>query len=345
MVLAPEHELVDALVAEQWPADVDARWTFGAATPAEAVAAYRATIAAKSDLERQENKAKTGVFLGAYATNPANGQRIPVFIADYVLMGYGTGAIMAVPGGDQRDWDFAHEFGLPIIETVAGGDISQAAYSGDGEVVNSDYLNGLSVASAKEAITERLVADGRGQARVEYKLRDWLFARQRYWGEPFPIVYDADGRAHPLPESALPVELPDIPDYAPVQFDPDDADSEPSPPLGKATDWVQCRTGSRRRLEALHPRHQRDAAVGGQLLVRAALHRPVQQRRVVRQGERGLLDGPATGRARGQRPRRCRPLRRRCRACRAAPAVCAVLAQGALRPRAHQLARAVSAGW
>ena len=131
-----------------------------------------------------------------------------------------------------------HEFGLPIIETVAGGDISQAAYSGDGEVVNSDYLNGLSVASAKEAITERLVADGRGQARVEYKLRDWLFARQRYWGEPFPIVYDADGRAHPLPESALPVELPDIPDYAPVHFDPDDADSEPSPPLGKATDWV-----------------------------------------------------------------------------------------------------------
>ena len=267
MVLAPEHELVDALVAEQWPADVDTRWTFGAATPAEAVAAYRATIAAKSDLERQENKAKTGVFLGAYATNPANGQRIPVFIADYVLMGYGTGAIMAVPGGDQRDWDFAHEFGLPIIETVAGGDISQAAYSGDGEVVNSDYLNGLSVASAKEAITERLAADGRGQARVEYKLRDWLFARQRYWGEPFPIVYDSDGRAHGLPESALPVELPDIPDYAPVLFDPDDADSEPSPPLATATDWVQCRTGSRRRVQALHPRHQRHAAVGRELLV------------------------------------------------------------------------------
>ena len=152
--------------------------------------------------------------------------------------GYGTGAIMAVPGGDQRDWDFATEFGLPIVETVAGGDISQAAYSGDGEVVNSDYLNGLSVASAKEAMTARLVAEGRGQARVEYKLRDWLFARQRYWGEPFPIVYDADGRAHGLPESALPVELPDIPDYTPVQFDPDDADSEPSPPLGKATDWV-----------------------------------------------------------------------------------------------------------
>jgi leucyl-tRNA synthetase len=238
MVLAPEHEMVDRLVASQWPADVDPRWTFGAATPREAVASYRATTGAKSDLERQENKDKTGVFLGAYATNPANGQQIPVFIADYVLLGYGTGAIMAVPGGDQRDWDFAHQFGLPIVETVAGGDISQAAYSGDGEVVNSDYLNGLSVAAAKEAITERLEAEGRGQARVEYKLRDWLFARQRYWGEPFPIVYDADGRPHPLPESALPVELPDVPDYSPVLFDPDDADSEPSPPLGKATDWV-----------------------------------------------------------------------------------------------------------
>ena len=238
LVLAPEHEVVDALVAAEWPAGVDARWTFGTATPAEAVAAYRATIAAKSDLERQENKDKTGVFLGAYATNPANGQRIPVFVADYVLLGYGTGAIMAVPGGDQRDWDFARAFGLPIVGTVAGGDISEAAYAGDGEVVNSDYLNGLSVAAAKEAITTRLEADGRGRARVEYRLRDWLFARQRYWGEPFPIVYDADGRAHPLPESALPVELPDIPDYAPVSFDPDDADSEPSPPLGKATDWV-----------------------------------------------------------------------------------------------------------
>jgi leucyl-tRNA synthetase len=238
MVLAPEHDLVDKLTAAQWPPDVDPRWTFGAATPGEAVASYRATIAAKSDLERQENKDKTGVFLGSYATNPVNGQQIPVFIADYVLIGYGTGAIMAVPGGDQRDWEFAHQFGLPIVETVAGGDISQGAYSGDGAVINSDNLNGLSVASAKEAITKRLAADGRGQARVEYKLRDWLFARQRYWGEPFPIVYDAEGRAHPLPESALPVELPDIPDYAPVQIDPDDADSEPSPPLGKATDWV-----------------------------------------------------------------------------------------------------------
>lgn len=238
MVLAPEHDLVDALVAEQWPAGTDDRWTYGAATPAQAVATYRSDIAAKSDLERQENKSKTGVFTGAYATNPVNGQQIPVFIADYVLAGYGTGAIMAVPSGDQRDWEFATAFGLPIIEVVSGGDISAGAYGGDGELVNSDYLNGLSVAAAKETIIARLEADGAGRARVEFKLRDWLFARQRYWGEPFPIVYDADGRAHPLPESALPVELPDIADYAPVMFDPDDADSEPSPPLGKATEWV-----------------------------------------------------------------------------------------------------------
>lgn len=238
LVLAPEHELVDALVADSWPEGTDSRWTFGASTPAEAVAAYRAGIAAKSDLERQENKTKTGVFLGAYATNPVDGRQIPVFIADYVLAGYGTGAIMAVPGGDQRDWDFAGEFGLPIIEVVSGGDITVAAYNGDGTMVNSGYLNGLSVAEAKDAVIARLEADGRGRARIEYKLRDWLFARQRYWGEPFPIVYDADGRAHPLPESALPVELPDVPDYSPVSFDPDDADSEPSPPLGKATEWV-----------------------------------------------------------------------------------------------------------
>lgn len=238
MVLAPEHELVDRLVADEWPADVDARWTYGAATPREAVTSYRSAIAAKSDLERQENKTKTGVFLGAYATNPVNGQRIPVFIADYVLLGYGTGAIMAVPGGDQRDWEFATEFGLPIVATVSGGDIAEGPHTGDGEVINSDFLNGMTVAAAKEAITQRLTDEGRGRARVEYKLRDWLFARQRYWGEPFPIVYDADGRAHPLPESSLPVELPDIPDYSPVLFDPDDADSEPSPPLGKAIDWV-----------------------------------------------------------------------------------------------------------
>lgn len=238
MVLAPEHELVDELVAPAWPDGTDPRWTYCAATPGEAVAAYRRAIASKSDLERQESKAKTGVFLGSYATNPTNGKPVPIFIADYVLAGYGTGAIMAVPGHDQRDWDFAHEFGLPIVEVIAGGDISEGAYAGDGVLVNSGYLDGLDVAAAKEAITARLEAEGRGCVRVEFKLRDWLFARQRYWGEPFPIVYDSDGRPHALDEAALPVELPDVPDYSPVLFDPDDADSEPSPPLAKATDWV-----------------------------------------------------------------------------------------------------------
>ncbi|WP_198967701.1 leucine--tRNA ligase [Mycobacterium shottsii] len=238
LVLAPEHDLVDDLVGAAWPAGVDPLWTGGGATPAEAVAAYRRAIAAKSDLERQESKEKTGVFLGSHAINPATGQPVPIFIADYVLAGYGTGAIMAVPGHDQRDWDFARALGLPVVEVIAGGDISQAAYTGDGVLVNSGFLDGMSVGEAKQAITARLESDGHGQARIEFKLRDWLFARQRYWGEPFPIVYDADGRPHALAESALPVELPDVPDYSPVLFDPDDVNSEPSPPLAKATEWV-----------------------------------------------------------------------------------------------------------
>ncbi|MFI9507078.1 leucine--tRNA ligase [Nocardia sp. NPDC052566] len=239
VVLAPEHELVDKLAVAQWPAGTDARWTNGgAATPADAVAAYRKSIAAKSDLERQENKEKTGVFLGGYATNPANGAQVPIFIADYVLSGYGTGAIMAVPGHDARDWDFATALGLPIVEVIAGGDVAEAAYTGDGAVVNSDYLNGLSVDAAKAAIIARLEADGHGKGTIQYKLRDWLFARQRYWGEPFPIVYDEHGAPHALPESMLPVRLPELDDFAPVTYDPDDASSEPSPPLAKATDWV-----------------------------------------------------------------------------------------------------------
>ena len=238
VTLAPEHALVDEIVASAWPEDVDERWTGGAATPAEAVAAYRASIAAKSDLERQESKEKTGVFLGAYAVNPVNGQSLPVFIADYVLTGYGTGAIMAVPGHDQRDWEFATAFGLPIVEVIAGGDISEEAYTGEGALVNSGYLNGLSVADAKKAVVAKLEESGAGTGTIQYKLRDWLFARQRYWGEPFPIVYDTDGNPHALPESALPVELPDVEDYAPVSFDPEDASSEPSPPLAKADEWV-----------------------------------------------------------------------------------------------------------
>ena len=238
LVLAPEHDLVDRLVGTEWPDGVDPHWTFDGATPAAAVAAYRQTIYAKSDLERQENKTKTGVFLSSYAINPANGEQLPIFIADYVLAGYGTGMIMAVPGHDQRDWEFAHEFGLPIVEVIAGGDISKAAYTGDGVLVNSGYLDGLDVSAAKEVITARLESGGRGRARIEYKLRDWLFARQRYWGEPFPIVYDSDGRPHALGEAALPVQLPDVLDYSPVLFDPDDAESVPEPPLAKATDWV-----------------------------------------------------------------------------------------------------------
>ncbi|MFY2790303.1 leucine--tRNA ligase [Rhodococcus sp. KRD162] len=238
VVLAPEHEMVDGLVAPEWPSDVSSKWTGGADTPAEAVAAYRASIAAKSDLERQENKEKTGVFIGAYAENPVNGEQVPVFIADYVLTGYGTGAIMAVPGHDARDWEFATAFGLPVREVISGGDVTEAAYVGDGALVNSGFLDGLPVEEAKAAVIARLEAEGTGRGTIQYKLRDWLFARQRYWGEPFPIVWDAEGNPHGLPDSALPVELPEIENYAPVSFDPDDAASEPSPPLAKADAWV-----------------------------------------------------------------------------------------------------------
>ncbi|MFW0783755.1 leucine--tRNA ligase [Gordonia sp. CPCC 206044] len=239
MVLAPEHPLVEELTATAWPEGTDDRWTGGAENPADAIKAYRAAIAAKSDLERQENKEKTGVFTGTFATNPVNGEQVPVFIADYVLMGYGTGAIMAVPAHDGRDYEFATVFGLPIREVIGSDQgIETDAYVGDGPAVNSDFLDGLQVDDAKAAMIEWLEGHGVGTGTIQYKLRDWLFARQRYWGEPFPIVYDADGQAHPLPESLLPVELPEVEDYAPVSFDPDDADSEPSPPLAKATDWM-----------------------------------------------------------------------------------------------------------
>ncbi|GGF16782.1 leucine--tRNA ligase [Williamsia phyllosphaerae] len=239
MVLAPEHPLVDALTADSWPADVDERWTGGAADPAAAIEQYRAGIAAKSDLERQENKEKTGVFTGGYAVNPVDGRQIPVFIADYVLIGYGTGAIMAVPAHDPRDHEFATAFGLPIVEVIGSEQgVLDAAFTGDGAIVNSGFLDGLRVDAAKATIIEWLEKQGAGTGTVQYKLRDWLFARQRYWGEPFPIVYDAAGEPHPIPEADLPVALPEVADFAPVSFDPDDADSVPSPPLAKATDWV-----------------------------------------------------------------------------------------------------------
>ena len=244
VVLAPEHELVDALLSPiPYEDDVDERWTFGHDDPKEAVEAYRASIAAKSDLERQENKEKTGVFLGTYATNPVNGKQVPIFIADYVLTGYGTGAIMAVPAHDTRDYEFATVFGLPITEVVSGGDIVEAAYTESGKAVNSANdsldINGMSKDEAIAAIIPWLEEQGVGREKIQYKLRDWLFARQRYWGEPFPIVYDEAGQAYPLPESMLPIELPEVEDYKPVSFDPDDAESSPQPPLAKAREWVE----------------------------------------------------------------------------------------------------------
>ncbi|MBP2321870.1 leucyl-tRNA synthetase [Kibdelosporangium banguiense] len=239
MVLAPEHPLVDRIAAAEWPSDVDRRWTGGAETPAQAVAAYRRAASLKSELDRQENKDKTGVFTGAYATNPVNNTKIPVFIADYVLMGYGTGAIMAVPGQDQRDWDFAAAFGLPIIRTVAPSEgFEGEAFTGEGPAINSGFLDGMAIDEAKKTIIAWLEEHGRGRGTIQYKLRDWLFSRQRYWGEPFPIVYDEDGLPHPVPESLLPIELPEVDDYSPTTYDPEDADTEPSPPLSRATDWV-----------------------------------------------------------------------------------------------------------
>ena len=245
VVLAPEHELVDALLSPiPYDDDVDERWTYGHDDPKEAVESYRTDIAAKSDLERQENKEKTGVFLGTYATNPVSGKKVPIFIADYVLTGYGTGAIMAVPAHDTRDYEFAQAFGLPITGVVSGGNVEEEAWTEDGALVNSANdkgldLNGLNKVEAIAKAIEWLEKDGSGREKVQYKLRDWLFARQRYWGEPFPIVYDQDGFAHALPESMLPVELPEVEDYKPVSFDPEDKDTEPQPPLAKVRDWVE----------------------------------------------------------------------------------------------------------
>ena len=245
MVLAPEHPLVGELTAADWPDDVPAAWAGGGASPIEAVAAYQKQAAQRSEMDRQaEAKTKTGVFTGSFAVNPATGGRIPVFIADYVLMGYGTGAIMAVPGQDQRDWDFAEAFGLPIVRTVQPpGDYAGKAFVGDGPAVNSARdtltLDGMGVDGAKAAMIGWLEEYGYGQGAVTYKLRDWLFSRQRYWGEPFPIVYGADGLPQALPEEMLPVALPDIEDFTPKTSD--DADSDPEPPLGRVADWATVR--------------------------------------------------------------------------------------------------------
>ena len=267
LVLAPEHPLVDELVAGEWPDDVPAAWrgaglagagADGWATPAEAVAAYRRYAGSRSDVERQvETRIKTGVATSATATNPATGEQIPVFVADYVLMGYGTGAIMAVPAHDSRDFDFARAFGLPIVPVVApsegwlsanGLDQSAAtdtgrwpgAYTGPGRAIGSTNegvtLDGLPTEEAKAAVTAWLTAVGAGQGTTTWKLRDWLFSRQRYWGEPFPIVFDEDDLPRAVPEAALPVVLPEIDDYAPVVTGDDDQ-SVPEPPLGRATGW------------------------------------------------------------------------------------------------------------
>ena len=242
MVVAPELDLVDEIVASEWPRDTPLAWrgTFGIdVSPPEAVEAYREFAATKTDLERQaEGREKTGIFIGAYAINPVNDERIPIFIADYVLAGYGTGAIMAVPGQDQRDWVFADEFDLPVIRTVQPPpDFEGQAYLGDGPAINSGFLDGLDVDDAKRRITEWLEATENGQGSVTYKLRDWLFSRQRYWGEPFPIVYDETGLPVALPESMLPVELPEISDFQP-RIVADDEETLPEPPLARAEQWV-----------------------------------------------------------------------------------------------------------
>jgi leucyl-tRNA synthetase len=242
MVLAPELEIVDEIVTNEWPSGTPPEWrgSFGTdVSPVEAVEAYREFAAKKTDLERQaEGREKTGVFTGAFAINPVKDKRIPIFIADYVLAGYGTGAIMAVPGQDQRDWDFAEEFGLEIIRTVQPPpDFDGAAYLGDGPAINSGFLDGLDVEDAKRKITEWLEETNNGAGAVTYKLRDWLFSRQRYWGEPFPIVYDETGLPVALPESMLPVELPEMGDFEP-RIVADEDETLPEPPLARAEQWV-----------------------------------------------------------------------------------------------------------
>lgn len=200
-VLAPEHKLVESIVTKEQQ---------------EAVKAYKKKVSMKSDLERTElSKEKTGVFTGAYAINPANGEKLPIWIADYVLVTYGSGAIMAVPAHDERDYEFARTFELPIVEVVSGGNVAKEAYIGDGVLVNSDFLNGLNKEQAIAKMIEWLEAKGKGTKKVTFRLRDWLFSRQRYWGEPIPIIHWEDGTMTAVPQEELPLLLPEMKEIKP----------------------------------------------------------------------------------------------------------------------------------
>ncbi len=219
LVLAPEHPLVKNLTND------DTR---------DRVEAYCRDAIKKSEIERQENKEKTGVFTGSYATNPATGAKIPIWVADYVLMGYGTGAIMAVPAHDERDFEFAEKFELPIIEVVEKPENSNDAercYHGEGELVNSEQFNGTCSEDAREQIVAWLEERGLGHKQVTYRMRDWLISRQRYWGCPIPVAYDKDGNVHPIPEDQLPVLIPEVEDYKP--------DNTGRSALAKAEDWLK----------------------------------------------------------------------------------------------------------
>ncbi|WP_067730832.1 leucine--tRNA ligase [Oceanobacillus damuensis] len=229
-VLAPEHPFVEKITT---------------AKQKDAVDAYLNDVQTKSDLERTDlAKDKTGVFTGAYAVNPVNNEKMPIWVADYVLMSYGTGAIMAVPAHDERDYEFASKFDLPIIEVVAGGDVTTEAYTGDGEHVNSDFLNGLGKDEAISKMIDWLVAEGKGEKKITYRLRDWLFARQRYWGEPIPIIHWEDGSMSAVPEEELPLELPVMSEIKPS--------GTGESPLANNTDWVNVvdpKTGMKGRRE------------------------------------------------------------------------------------------------
>jgi leucyl-tRNA synthetase len=218
MVLAPEHPLVDAITTDARRNEVEA---------------YVDRAARRSERARMADSGeKTGVATGASARNPVNGKEIPIWIADYVLAGYGTGAIMAVPGHDQRDWDFARSFDLPIVEVVAGGDVTQAAWTGPGRATASEFLDGLETDEAKRKMIEWLESEGVGSGTVTYKLRDWLFSRQRYWGEPFPVVHHDDGSIALVPESDLPLTLPDLDDFKP-------SGENFEAPLARVKDWIE----------------------------------------------------------------------------------------------------------